>query len=664
MPIISRIGSRNWKVRLLYAAMYAVLLLGAATMIYPFLIMLAGSVKSEADSMDVRPYPEYWFDDLVLFQKYVESKYNVLIDRVEQAWGRPVGSWQAIQPPAPEESTYLAEFLEWRPQCRWWFLGHTTGGRLFPINARLFRDRLRQRYRGDLDRLDRELAVPIRSWFAVQPLPERQLRFPDQRTGYAGAFWEFAESRPIEDRMILNLDGRYWKTFLVPRYSSSIDTYNEKHQTRYADYQEIHLARQAPENELERRDWEEFVRGEMRLDCIRLDLSLADAYRAALSRQYSDIASYNDKHGASHRSFDDISFPTEAPASPLDQADWDLFIRDREACPIEGISVFGPRQAFEEFLAARRGVPSETVEPVALPIAAADYHDAMAHKSELRREFTFRNYLLVLQYVLLHGRGFLNTVIYCVLAIGAALVVNPLAAYALSRYNPPSAYKILLFCMGTMAFPGEVTMIPAFLLMKRFPLWPLLGAGAAFGAILWSLANWARRWPEALRMTLALGGAIAVGAWAVPALSEGHSTVSLLNTFAALVLPSMANGFSIFLLKGFFDSLPRELYESAEIDGAGEWTKFWAIAMSLSKPILAVIALQAFIQAYSAFMMALIIIPDQKMWTLMVWLYQLQSTSHQAIVYASLVVAAVPTFIVFALCQNVIMRGIVVPVEK
>ena len=141
-------------------------------------------------------------------------------------------------------------------------------------------------------------------------------------------------------------------------------------------------------------------------------------------------------------------------------------------------------------------------------------------------------------------------------------------------------------------------------------------------------------------------------------------TISLLNTFAALVLPGMANGFSIFLLMGYFDSLPRELYEAAELDGAREWTKFWTITMSLSKPVLAVIALGVFVSAYSAFMIALIIIPDQKMWTLMVWIYQLQISSKPAMVFASLVVAAIPTFLMFAFCQNLIMRGIIVPTEK
>ena len=99
-----------------------------------------------------------------------------------------------------------------------------------------------------------------------------------------------------------------------------------------------------------------------------------------------------------------------------------------------------------------------------------------------------------------------------------------------------------------------------------------------------------------------------MGVYLMPRLfGEGSAHVSLLTTFWALVLPAAANGFSIFLLKGFFDSLPRELYEAADIDGAGEWTKFWTITMSLSKPILAVLALAAFTAAYSEFMMALVI---------------------------------------------------------
>lgn len=91
----------------------------------------------------------------------------------------------------------------------------------------------------------------------------------------------------------------------------------------------------------------------------------------------------------------------------------------------------------------------------------------------------------------------------------------------------------------------------------------------------------------------------------------------------------------------FFDSLPRELYESIEIDGAGEFRIFWLVTMSLSQPILAVIALGAFTGPYSNFIMARALLP---------WLHQLQQRSGEGVI--------------FVFCQNVIMRGIVVPIEK
>ena len=80
--------------------------------------------------------------------------------------------------------------------------------------------------------------------------------------------------------------------------------------------------------------------------------------------------------------------------------------------------------------------------------------------------------------------------------------------------------------------------------------------------------------------------------------------------------------------------------------------------------ILSVIALGAFVAAYGNFMFALLICQDDRMWTLMVWLYQLQQLSGRAVVYASIVIASIPTFVVFILCQRVILRGIIVPSEK
>jgi len=143
--------------------------------------------------------------------------------------------------------------------------------------------------------------------------------------------------------------------------------------------------------------------------------------------------------------------------------------------------------------------------------------------------------------------------------------------------------------------------------------------------------------------------------------------VSLLNTYAALIVPGLANGFSIFLLKGFFDSLPRELFEAGMIDGASEFTMFRTITIPLCKPILAVIALGAFTGAYSGFMWAFIVCQKQSMWTIMVWLYQFQmryTANEPWLVMASLVIVSIPTLLMFLFCQRIILRGIIIPQMK
>ena len=672
MPIISQIGSRSLKVRLVYGTMFLILIAGAVTMLYPLMLMLSGSVKSQADIMKITPWPRYWFDDLALFQKYTESKYNVDLVLVEENWHRAVPVYDKIEQPSPGDQKLLADFLTWRDKCPWWTLGHARGGLvlyMLPENAREFRKVMSERFGGGDEGLlafNAEMAMPLKSWSDVWPPLQGLFRYPQPREGLESAFLDFAEKQPVRDRIIPNLDAAFWSQCLVLEYTSDIENYNAKYGTNHASYDEIFLSRHVPQDGLQRKDWEKFVRELLHFEFIRLAPDLADSYRdflASETKYAGSISEYNRKFGTTYTSFTEIPFPTTLPANRLEQVDWGEFIKNRQFCPAAGIEIYGPRQAFEEYVAKERGVPVEQVRPLRLPLAAADWHDCMANKGHYRWEFATRNYKQVFDYILLHGRGIRNTIIYCSLAIALALVVNPLAAYALSRYKPPSQYKILLICMATMAFPAAVTMIPAFLLLKRFPLWSLLGGGIGFGLAVWLIGKFFRNLKESIRLVLSLGVGILVGAWLVPAVT-GKPYVSLLNTFAALVLPGMVNGYIIFLLKGFFDSLPRELYEAADLDGASEWTKFWSFTMNLSKPILAVVALGAFTAAYSQFMMALIIIPDQDMWTLMVWIFQLQSTAHQAVVYASMVIGAIPTFLVFVFCQGIIMRGIVVPTEK
>lgn len=571
MAIICPVETRSRWVRMVYIAMYTILTLGAVTMIYPMVLMISGSFKSEVDTAEMDPIPRYFFSEKALFQKFLESKYNGQMMFFQQIYQNDIRSWRQIDmSEVAEDSQLLTLFGEFRrrnSRSDWQVLGHGYGpsGIIFR-NTRAFRKFLEGRFGGSILKLNEQFGTAYHSFLSLCPYPETEMvsrRFQAANNAYQRLFDEFKMSRPAAERIFVDLDGYYRLYYVQPMYHT-IENYNITHHTRFKSFVDIRLEERPPENPQMRKDWEYFVRNELNPSFIRI-----------------------------------------TPESILARAgDLDLFIQ-KEA-PLDALSVYGPRQAFEVYLKQNRisSLP-EGIFPRL--VRAADYREFRSHKKEIFYDCLKRNYLTVLDYVLRHGNGVINTLIYCLLAVASQLVVNPLAAYALSRYKPPSTYKILLFCMTTMAFPSAVTMIPAFLLLRN---------------------------------------------------------LNLLNTFAALILPAMANGYWIFLLKGFFDSLPKELYEAADLDGASEWRKFWTITMSLSKPILAVIALGAFTAAYSNFMFALIIIPDQKMWTLMVWIYQLQMNSPQAVTYAGLCLAAIPTLLVFLFAQNLIMRGIVVPVEK
>ncbi len=160
--------------------------------------------------------------------------------------------------------------------------------------------------------------------------------------------------------------------------------------------------------------------------------------------------------------------------------------------------------------------------PTPLPIIAHEKAQVAKSGPEMRREFATRNFAYVLDYILLNGRAVWNTTLFCLLAIATQLIVNPLAAYALSRYPIKSSGKILVFLLATMAFPAEVAMIPAFLLLKDLGLLEhVRRAGPAHGGL----------------------------------------------------------GYMIFLLKGFFDSLPQELFEAGQLDGAKEVTLMFKVAL-------------------------------------------------------------------------------------
>lgn len=389
---------------------------------------------------------------------------------------------------------------------------------------------------------------------------------------------------------LANRTTKKWQDWVKQRYGT-IDAVNRA-------YVGIHMAFQAvaPANEaLDRRgwspapgqktdDWREFkttLPVEFRLP-VRAERMFQEFLRSEFQNQFSRVPAELVR-GA--RSFEEVRMDTTHP----------LYLRfEQEQLPERF------QEATVEELWAR--ISSEP-----MPIVAQERAWVQENHRQIRSEFTWRNYLYVIDYFVLNSRALWNTLIFCGLAILTQLTVNPLAAYALSRYPMRATAKILLFLLATMAFPAEVAMIPSFLLLRD---------------------------------------------------------LGLLNTYAALVLPAAASGFSIFLLKGFFDSLPQEYFESGQIDGAKEHTLMLRIAFPLSKPVFGYMALLAFMGAYGAFMYAFLVVQDQRMWTLMVSIYQLQAIAPKATMMAAITLAAIPTLVVFLFAQRVIMRGIILPSER
>jgi multiple sugar transport system permease protein len=635
MPIIARIGRRSPRVRVLVFCIYVVLTLGSLTTLYPLLIMLAGSTKSGVDVSDFSAVPPFLRHDVELYRKHVEALFNESLDGMNLTYDTEVASFEVLEPPAAPNARLAQAWRDFLPEAELpfyaWTLAYTNTpvSRTIPRQLREFKRFLQQRFADDLGRLNRELGTEFVTWNSLYISGQDTTirRALPTSEPYALAFREFRRQAGPEWRVYLNLEGFYKRLFLKPQYGRTLDDYNRQHGTTHASWSEVRLPPRYPAEAPAkvREDWESFVRQTLNLLWLRADPEAAEPYRAFLAAKYHTVGNLNQRCGTAYTSFAEVPLVEEPPFAGVTLSDWDSFVTGWEdpasgalhQADIRHLRIGSPDMRFRQWLQDRFGTVAAAntdlgtrftdFAEIVPPQEAFHWFEFQQARGELRREFLTRNYRAVLEYMLFHGRGIANTVLYCALAVALALVVNPIAAYAMSRYRMPTVYKVLLFLLLTMAFPPMVTQIPVFLMLRQ---------------------------------------------------------LGLLNTFAALLLPGLANGYSIFLLKGFFDSLGQELYESAQIDGAGEWVMFWHITMALSKPILAVIALNAFTAAYSNFMFALLICQDPGMWTLMVWLYRLNGGSGAGVIYASLIIAAIPTLLVFVFCQNIIMRGIVVPVEK
>ncbi|MGS2614169.1 sugar ABC transporter permease [Micromonospora sp. LZ34] len=210
------------------------------------------------------------------------------------------------------------------------------------------------------------------------------------------------------------------------------------------------------------------------------------------------------------------------------------------------------------------------------------------------------------------GHWFLNSLLIAGTASFVSIFLSALAAYAFSRMRFAGRRIGLLTLLLIQMFPQFLAIVAIFLIFTTVTdLWPGIGFNTPWGLFL-----------------LYMGGALGVNTW---------------------------------LMKGFFDTLPRELDESATMDGASHAQVFFRIMLPLVAPILAVTALLSFIGTINEFMIANVFLTDTESKTLAVGMFGMvagERNNNFGMFAAGTLLTAIPTVLVFQLLQRYIVSGL------
>jgi ABC-type glycerol-3-phosphate transport system permease component len=215
--------------------------------------------------------------------------------------------------------------------------------------------------------------------------------------------------------------------------------------------------------------------------------------------------------------------------------------------------------------------------------------------------FTWANFQEILSNSLFL-RWILNALIYAVATMFLNTLFSAMAGYAIARMNFPGKELIFTITLAVMMIPLAVTLIPKFLVVDN---------------------------------------------------------LHLTNTYLALILPAMAQPFSVFLMVQFMKGLPKELEESAMIDGANRWRTFQSIILPVVKPALTAAAIVSFMGAWNDFMWPLIVLGTQDMYTLPLGLFFFKSANYTQfnLLIAASMFNTIPILILFFIFQRYFIEG-------
>jgi len=226
-------------------------------------------------------------------------------------------------------------------------------------------------------------------------------------------------------------------------------------------------------------------------------------------------------------------------------------------------------------------------------------------------DLTLDNYLGVFHRVPF-ARFLLNSVIVSVFTVVLGIIVNSMAAFALSRVQFKGQKLILGIIIATLIVPFETMALPLLWWVNQLP---------------WLDAN---------------------------GFSQGW-----LDTYQVQIIPFVANAFSIFLFYQYFDSIPRELDEAATVDGAGWFRIYRSVVMPLAGPAVATVAILTFLPAWNSYLWPLMVVQSEELRPAMVgidYFKQLNVSWGQIMAYASIITA--PVLVMFISFQRAFISSI------
>lgn len=199
--------------------------------------------------------------------------------------------------------------------------------------------------------------------------------------------------------------------------------------------------------------------------------------------------------------------------------------------------------------------------------------------------------------------AFANSTLVALVVTAFQIATSALAGYALARLKFRGRQALLLFVLATLVIPFQLLVIPIFLVLK----------------------------------------------W-------GH----LINTYWALILPTAANGFGIFLLRQYFLTIPLELEEAAAIDGANRLQILWQIMLPLARPALVTLFIFTFIGEWNDLFKPLVFTTRPELRTVQLALaeFQEQFTNNWPLLMAAVTIATLPVLLLFLIGQRQLIQGI------